>query len=264
MGIVACEHSSGKTSQKINQKNDQKNDPINLLKTPLQEIDSQESFSLSQVKVLMLGSFHDEEVWKNAEKEKWFGLFRSSKEQYLSEIIVNISRIFDPITDQDSLNNKTGWLVESINKDDCIALIAGLPFLNNHKIEEKILSKNEILPNEELKFNYLGIDYKLFATGEITKDSLDPSFYEIHNYKLFLKSTKNGKEITDKLVETLNFDDAMINILFAGDIDNDGILDLIIDTSRHYNKTEPTIYLSKPSNSSKLLKIVGRHSTVGC
>lgn len=56
----------------------------------------------------------------------------------------------------------------------------------------------------------------------------------------------------------------MINLIFVGDIDGDGILDLIIDTSRHYNATSPTIYLSRPADNGEVVKPIGGHTSVGC
>ena len=41
--------------------------------------------------------------------------------------------------------------------------------------------------------------------------------------------------------------DASPRLLFAGDIDRDGKLDLIVDTSDHYNKSRPTLFLSSPA-----------------
>lgn len=39
-------------------------------------------------------------------------------------------------------------------------------------------------------------------------------------------------------------DDASPRLLFAGDIDRDGKLDLILDTTDHYNASRPTLFLS--------------------
>lgn len=62
----------------------------------------------------------------------------------------------------------------------------------------------------------------------------------------------------------LNFDDKMIEIHFAGDIDGDGIIDFIIDTSRHYNQLSPTLYLSKPAKEKGSVIPIAIQNTVGC
>lgn len=51
--------------------------------------------------------------------------------------------------------------------------------------------------------------------------------------------------------------------LFQGE-KGDGVLDLIIDTSNHYNGESPTIYLSRPAENGEVVKPVGGYSWVGC
>jgi hypothetical protein len=53
------------------------------------------------------------------------------------------------------------------------------------------------------------------------------------NYKLYITATIKGEAHKNLLVAQQNFDDQMIKLIFAGDIDGDGILDLIIDTSKN-------------------------------
>lgn len=92
----------------------------------------------------------------------------------------------------------------------------------------------------------------------------EPEWFEVWNYKLYLTAEIKGQKRKSLLVAQPNFDDQMINLIFAGDIDGDGILDLIIDTSRHYNVTSPTIYLSKPAGNEEVVKPIGGHTSVGC
>lgn len=92
----------------------------------------------------------------------------------------------------------------------------------------------------------------------------EPEWFEVWNYKLYLTADIKGQKQTSLLVAQPDFDDEMVNLIFAGDIDGDGILDLILDTSRHYNVTSPTIYLSRPASTNEVVKPVGSHTRVGC
>ena len=56
----------------------------------------------------------------------------------------------------------------------------------------------------------------------------------------------------------------MTSIIFSGDIDGDGLLDLVIDLSNHYNVSNPALFLSKPATSDNAVKLVGQHLRVGC
>jgi len=214
-------------------------------------------------KVLTVGTFHGDEVWGNASDLKWFGLFKGQNGYYLKQTKINTINVNDPVLDENE-NGKTGWEVQAVNKDTCLLLIEPLPFLVDRAIQGVRLSKNYIYPSDTVSFKYFGVDYKIFATGVKKKVQDDPEWFDVWNYKLYLTATIKGQTLKSLLVAQPNFDDQMINLIFAGDIDGDGILDLIIDTSRHYNSTIPTIYLSKPADNGEVVKPIGGHASVGC
>lgn len=214
-------------------------------------------------KVLTVGTFHGDEVWENADKGKWFGLFKNKTSYYIAETKLKTIRVNDVVVDENE-NEKSGWEVNTLHKDSSIILIEGLNYLNAHTIQQAVLPKLQIFPTDTMRINYLGIDYKIFATGGSNKGADDDIPSEVWNYKLYMTATINGQQLKSLLVAQPNFEDHMINLIFAGDIDGDGILDLIIDTSRHYNATSPTIYLSKPADKGEVVKPIGGHTSVGC
>ena len=214
-------------------------------------------------KILTTGIFHEDEVWTGADQLKWFGLFYNRSNVYLAETKITASRVHDEISD-DSEDDKTGWEIKAMNQDTAYMLIAGLDFLKNRKIEPLYLPKRQLIPGDSLKFNHLGVEYCLYATGNKRKHDEDGVWYEIWNYRLYLAAKINNQWKKDLLVACPSFDDAMIDLIFAGDIDGDGFLDLIIDTSNHYNGMNPTLFLSKPAEKGHLIKVVGEHGSVGC
>ena len=219
--------------------------------------------STLETKVMMVGNFHGDEVWDNASQMNWFGLFEGANGYYIRQTKIRTTRVNDPIVDA-SEEEKTGWEVRAVNKDTCLILIEPLPFLRDRAIQSVELPQYYVYPGDTISFNYLGLDYKLFATGGKMKVQDDPEWFEVWNYKLYLTATVNGKQHRSLLVAVPNFDDQMINLIFAGDIDGDGIVDLIIDTSRHYNMLSPTLYLSRPADKGEVIKPTGAHTSVGC
>jgi len=59
-------------------------------------------------------------------------------------------------------------------------------------------------------------------------------------------------------------DDAEPQLIFAGDLDRDGRLDLILDTSNHYNMQRPTLFLSSRATGGAIVEVAGQHVSVGC
>ncbi len=215
------------------------------------------------MKILTVGTFHSDEVWTGADKEKWFGLFQNKTDFYLAETRLKTKRVHDIVVDEKE-SEKTGWLVETLNQDSAILLMQGQNFFTNRRVEPAPLAKKQLYPGDTLQIMHAGVDYELFATGNAKPVGGGSDELEVRNYKLYLTATVNGQKRKSLLVAQPDFDDNMIQLLFAGDMDGDGILDWIIDTSRHYNVSSPTLYLSKPARTGEVVKPVGQHTTVGC
>jgi hypothetical protein len=58
--------------------------------------------------------------------------------------------------------------------------------------------------------------------------------------------------------------DASAEVLFAGDLDRDGRLDLIIDLTDHYNVARPTLLLSSQAAAGELVGMAAVYESVGC
>jgi hypothetical protein len=211
--------------------------------------------------ILTTGTFHEDEVGKEDAGRNWYGLFLNSDGYYIDSTSITTRRVQDPIDEDGQI---TGWEVKTTNKDTSLLLIAGVNGLEKRQIKKIALGKNEILPGESVTYSYNGITYILYATGNKQKERPDSDYYMVSNYRLFIRAIINGSERTSMLVSSRAFDDAMVELLFAGDIDGDNIPDLIINTSYHYNATVPTLYLSKPAGDKEILKPMGWHVSVGC
>ncbi len=253
LGIIACNSTKSNTNDSDSllqtTKNDVATDYI-VVDTTIYPTDSG-----YMAKILPVGTFHNDEVNPDDAQKKWFGLFRNGDKYYLKQTFINITNVYDPVLDQE--NEATGWEVTTENKDTCLILIEHLAFLTNRNIESISLPKNEILPNDTVTLDYRGRKYNIYATG-INKEG------DISDYKLYLTDTTDSQKHKTLLVATPFFEDKMINIIFAGDIDGDNILDLIIDTSNHYNGQRLVLYLSKPSANHQLITPIGMHLSVGC
>ncbi|SEW51047.1 hypothetical protein [Chitinophaga arvensicola] len=209
--------------------------------------------------ILTTGEFHDDEVKESDAKKNWIGIFSNDTGYYLAPANVKLKRVNDAVVDEEG--QMTGWEVKTDHKDSVVLLIAGLDLLREGPLTRIALSKDQLQPGDSLPFRFSGVNYVLHASGNRVKRDGD---YQVEDYKLFLSVEKDGHRTTELLAAQPNFDDNMIRILFAGDIDGDGKPDLLLDGSWHYNVTAPTLYLSKPAEAGHLLKVTARHTAVGC
>ncbi|MBI5473826.1 MAG: hypothetical protein HY961_15930 [Ignavibacteriae bacterium] len=83
----------------------------------------------------------------------------------------------------------------------------------------------------------------------------------IENYKVILYSDQRRQTILNRARSYL---DGSPTLRWAGDLDRDGRLDLLMDLTNHYNVSEPTLFLSSRAAANELVKKVASHRQVGC
>ncbi len=220
------------------------------------------SEELPDFRVLYTGSFHNEEVPLDAPNQAWIGLFKGAKGHFLKAVHLTTKQVYDPVVDENE-SQQTGWEVSTDCSDSCIILMEPTSYLKELKVDVCALENTILFPNETMTVNFKGTEYTFWAKG-IKQKAENGDWYEVRNYRIYLTAMKDGKLTKTLLLAHAGFSDYLTEILFAGDIDGDGKLDLIINTSNHYNVFVPTVYLSKPAKNNELVTPVGGHVSVGC
>ncbi|RTQ48853.1 hypothetical protein EJV47_14745 [Hymenobacter gummosus] len=213
-----------------------------------------------QWSVLQTGTFHHEEVPEDAEKQAWLGLFRGPQGYYVAPAPLRVKRAYDAIVDEDG--EQTGWEVAVPgNADHCVLLLATQGAVPAGRTDTAAVKPQLLLPGKLLRFAFRGASYTLAATGAWAAG--DTSAYAVQNYKLYLAAdAAPGKR--QLLAATPHFDDAMMQLVWIGDLDHDQRPDFILDTASHYNSSSPSVYLSSRAEGQELVKFVGQHVITGC
>ena len=81
------------------------------------------------------------------------------------------------------------------------------------------------------------------------------------NYRLTLEHGEYRQEILRWPGVTL---DAVPTLIWAGDLNRDGRLDLLMETANHYRKMELTLFLSTAEGSGDFVFVATRFTTVDC
>ena len=89
-------------------------------------------------------------------------------------------------------------------------------------------------------------------------------YSRVRDYKLLITGTKNGTSIGQTFLELEYFDDAMIQFIWAGDIDKDGFPDLYMNISYKYSFSNPALFLSSKAGDNEMLKLVAEIMLFGC
>lgn len=208
-----------------------------------------------KLQILKTQVYHSKEITDEiAKSSSWLGLFMNNeKEYYIDSATVQYKKVPNPI---DETENDIE--IYTVNSDSNIILFNQIKGFSKRSRVVNANIQEYIEPNSVVALQYLGKEYSLEAKGWLGEGGHDM------DYTLTLTSVINGQKISQLLVSYSHVNETHIKIIFGGDIDNDGILDLIIDTSNHYNVTQPTLYLSSLKNGGdSLLGIAGLMRSLG-
>ncbi|GAB3539030.1 hypothetical protein GCM10027443_35080 [Pontibacter brevis] len=211
------------------------------------------------LKLLMEGTYHKNEVWRGAERKEWLGLYYETGKYLLRPTTVQVNTVEDPVGDNEGM--LSGREVVAADSD-AVLLLTGLHRYQKEQIDTAVFSRTTLPANKALTYTFKGKDYLIKSFGDSTQATSGEYSYRHYGWKV--AGTKNGKRIEQLLAEDEAFDDSIYVLLWAGDLDNDGIPDLLLDLSNHYNVARYTLFLSSKAQREKLYEKVAVFEVVGC
>lgn len=210
------------------------------------------------LKLLMEGTYHKNEVWRGAERKQWLGLYHENGQYVLRPASLQIHIVQDPIADNQGVHSGRQVVAADSN---AVFLLTGLKQYAA-VVDTVAISRHTLPANKELSFTFKGKNYHIRSFGDSTQASTGEFSYQRYGWKAV--GIKKGKKIEQLLAEDEGFVDSIYVLLWAGDLDDDGIPDLLLDLSNHYNVSRYALFLSSKAERGKLYKKVAVFETVGC
>ena len=211
----------------------------------------------SEIQLLQVGAFHGDEV--SAESgEIWFGLYSTPDGYRLIPSRITVETVYDPLVD--NAEEKTGKVVSVERGARPLFLMRGLDVPNRKSIktlsdEQTILSPGKSL---DLKLeDKHGYHLTAYGEGSIGLDG----FTSLENYNLELSKGP----VSQELLAYDSTNGAIPSLLWAGDLDADGRLDLLINATPHYAiYSAPMLFLSSMAKDGNLVQKVALFVATGC
>lgn len=214
--------------------------------------------TISTIKVLLPGEHHGDEV-PYPSGPGWLALVISGTKTKLEPVTLKVGTVYDAVLDAEQ-GPHSGKNVAFTPKHDATVLLKGKP-----------LHPGEV-PMALLVGENAGITPKQFTLGErrytlqVGKrcDKLDqPCPWVLSDGAT--RQTLHEFDIVHAEDGQWDTDSSNTGVVWAGDLDGDGKLDLILDVSNHYNAAaQIRVFLSSQAKKGQLVGIAGWFAAVGC
>jgi hypothetical protein len=228
-----------------------------------------------QIDIIHTGRFHGEEVSAQS-GEVWAVLYRRGERFELVSRTIRVEACHDDILD--GVDDPTVASGRSVSVDvdgEPLVLVGGLEGIGSTPAailsadSPDALGRNmasargpRYLPaGDRVRLTLGGATYRLTAEGRY-----DPSRPEHDKLVIGYRLTLTGPDgLSQDLAVPRRFaEDGMPVVLWAGDLDRDGKLDLYMDLTDHYNVRNYALFLSSRASGGMLVKKVASRRYVGC
>ena len=194
--------------------------------------------------IAMPGSYHGDEMPVVAD-DAWLGLYETAQGYEWRPVAPSFQSAVDPVLDMPG--QQTGVEV-AVSGETPMLLVRGVAALKPGPASRAKVARVRMVPGatEDL------------PGGLWLRAATDDS----GAYRLLLEGDDGLSQVLCAH-ETL-YDDTVPTLMLAGDLDGDGKMDLLIDTSNHYNLSRVTLYLSSAAGTGERVAPVAALQTTGC
>lgn len=213
--------------------------------------------------LLLPGDYHGDEIAAE-DGTTWFALVQDDHGgARLEPRRVSIESVNDPVLDAE--DGATGKRVGA-GQDDVLFYVRDLPGVASGPVATAYAGRGDPLSLAGLDRGFLLFDrdagrLRLDCTG--TDDTRDCVLVLSHDGRQQALGHWSADAAAGDSQITLG-SDAWPHLRWAGDIDRDGRLDLLIDMTDHYNVSAPTLFLSTQAKDGELVGAAAELRSVGC
>ncbi|MEO1051980.1 MAG: hypothetical protein AAFX87_15215 [Bacteroidota bacterium] len=164
-------------------------------------------------------------------------------------------------------------LIQADSEVQPLFMVTGLEAPENELIDGISYDYKMLFPGEAIQYGYGNEQYLIYTEGELNRndDESELGIYAgIKNYQFKIRGKVNGEIVEETLFEMdLNSWNGAdyeggVQLLWTGDVDADGKMDLLLTSSDHYACFSYHLFLSSKAEEGKLVKEVAREHFCGC
>ncbi|MBL6730451.1 MAG: hypothetical protein ISP74_06040 [Bacteroidia bacterium] len=212
--------------------------------------------SNSDISILYVGDYMKGEIDINLMSKEWWGIFEDNKQSFIKKVEIKLEKI------EPDIQYDWEYRVSVENEKKCIFLLTGLNL--SDKTFNYFTTQDVIRDSEVYTFEF--DPYNTFISSELK--SLNFIGVPRKDYSFFLNYQTQDILKTQELFIFPSYDSYLyLSLIWAGDIDNDGKTDFLINIPTPPNNEfgfSSGLFLSSKAESNELVKLVAFHIQRGC
>ncbi len=200
----------------------------------------------NKIKILIPDIYHNGEAYYSEESEIWFGLYNERDTFCLKETKANFERVNDPVLDME--DEKTGIQITTEQIEGLIILLdSSFRKMVGRPIRTSLSTPLQMYPGYSVDISLADSPKTILFT---------------QNSFIWIEADKKRQKLTSVYPEGL--EESLTN-LWAGDLDGDQRVDLIINDINHYSSwINYRLFLSSYAETVELVKEVANLTGQGC
>lgn len=218
-------------------------------------------------------TYHSDET--SAETgQVWFGLFRDGSRATLRRVRLTVGHVEDgvmgdpPASEGGKPSRWTGKAVRASSARQPIFLVRGLGELKPGTVPTASARATKLLPGIQLPLRARGVeDSQLVALGTAAAVDFHGTDPMVRDYHLVLRSLDGRSQALEVPSDFGALEQGMggCDLVWAGDLDGDARIDLLVDCVDHYDvHVSWTLFLSTAARDGELVHAVADLLAVGC
>lgn len=192
------------------------------------------------------GQYHGDEMAMGATPgDSWLGLYSTATGLAWRDAAPAFQHAVDPVMDVPG--QETGVEI-NVPGDPPLLLVRGVPALHAGPVRALAVPNQPLGPGAHVALE--------------NGFNLEATLNEEGAYQLKMVDAQGQVQVL--VTHAVLYDETVPTLVLAGDLDNDGRLDLLIDTSNHYNLSRLTLFLSSSAKAGEWVAPVAVLQTTGC
>jgi hypothetical protein len=207
--------------------------------------------ALLAIQLLYPGQFHERET-RAASGQQWMALIDDGQTSSLRNVTIHVKRVIDVGDQPGETSGKEVSIATPIKRESVVVLLRGMPLREGTVPTARYSGEGDTGKPLSIALPNATIAYQL----DISCDGPHCPM------TLSANGTSQRLFVFDNDPDAGDFKG--LRVIWAGDLDGDGKLDLLVDVSNHDNASDTALYLSSKARRGELVGLAATLHTVGC